>query len=245
MNYRGRIKKLGRSLIACMDFSSKEPSINEHCTEFEVNNWLLSDFVLAKLIPTVGVRPFPLSELMMMSATVCRLRPTHIFEWGTHVGKSARVFYETTRCFKIECDIHSVDLPDHVAHIEHPGRRRGELVKNLDRIFLHQGDGLETALTIYHSLGGERRVLFFLDGDHSYESVKREIDGIIRSVKDAWIIVHDTFYQSKESGYNIGPYQAIEDSLPRIKTMYKIIAQNTGLPGIVLLYRKNDFSHPI
>lgn len=244
MNYRDRIKKLGRSLITYMDFSPKEPSLNEHCTEFEVNNWLISDFVLAKLIPTVGVRPFPISELMIMSGAVCRLRPTHIFEWGTHVGKSARVFYETTRFFKIECDIHSIDLPDHVAHIEHPGRRRGELVKNLDRIFLHQGDGLETALAIYHSLAGERRVLFFLDGDHSYESVRREIEGIISTVKDAWIVVHDTFYQSKEAGYNIGPYRAIEDSLRGIPTRYAQIAQNLGLPGMILLYRKGDSSQP-
>jgi cephalosporin hydroxylase len=240
MNYQGRMKELARSLIARIDIVSKEPSINEHCAEFEANNWVISDFVLANLYPIVGVRPFPLSELMIMSAAVCRLRPTHIFEWGTHVGKSARVFYETSRCFKIKCDIHSVDLPDNTAHIEHPGRRRGELVKDLDRIFLHQGDGLETALSIYNSLGGKRRVLFFLDGDHSYESVKREIDGIISTVNGAWIIVHDTFYQSEESGYNIGPYRAIEDSLQRSQIKYKQIMQNMGLPGMVLLYRNTN-----
>ena len=81
--------------------STTSPAKNPACAEFDVDNWAVSRFVLANLIPAVGVEPFPLHELMLMSAAVCRLRPPQIFEWGTHVGKSARVFYECTRHYGI------------------------------------------------------------------------------------------------------------------------------------------------
>ena len=90
----------------------RDPNVNTHCTEFEINNWVISDFIVNCLVPIVGVHPFPLNELQLMVGTVCRFQPTHIFEWGTNIGKSARIFYETTNSFKIDAEIHSIDLPD-------------------------------------------------------------------------------------------------------------------------------------
>ncbi|MDQ3112117.1 MAG: hypothetical protein M3R17_19715, partial [Bacteroidota bacterium] len=72
----------------------KDPSLNENASEFEVNNWVVSEFVIDKLVPAVGMHPFPINELMLMTASVCRFKPELIFEWGTNIGKSARVFYE-------------------------------------------------------------------------------------------------------------------------------------------------------
>ena len=60
--------------------------------EFEVNNWIISEFIVEKLVPVVGVHPFPLDELSLMTAAVCRFQPELIFEWGTNIGKSARIF---------------------------------------------------------------------------------------------------------------------------------------------------------
>jgi cephalosporin hydroxylase len=234
------VKKINQRARAQLELVFSEASINIGCTEFEVNNWVISNFVLSKLLPIVGVRPFPLNELMIMSGAVCRLKPTHIFEWGTHIGKSARIFYETTKYFKIECEVHSVDLPDDVAHAEHPRSRRGELVKKINSVFLYQGDGLDTSLRVYNLIKDNKRVLFFLDGDHRYESVRRELDGIISRIPEAWIIVHDTFYQSETALYNIGPYKAVEDSLRKVGPRYKTIIQNMGLPGMILLYLGNE-----
>ena len=121
------------------------PLINAHCREFEVNKWALSEFIVRRLLPVVGIHPFPLDELLLMSAAVCRMRPRHIFEWGTHVGKSARIFYETSRWLGLDTTIHSIDLPDHVPHAEHPGVQRGMMVRGLASVRLYQGDGLETA----------------------------------------------------------------------------------------------------
>ena len=217
---------------------TKEASINPNLGEFEVDNWMLSRFVVKKLLPAVGYRPFPLTELMLMSGTVCRFRPTHIFEWGTHIGKSARVFYETATYFKINTEIHSIDLPDDVSHGEHPKDKRGKLVKGKKNVFLHQGDGLNTSLSIAKGVKGEFSPLFYVDGDHSYESVKRELEGIIDNVPNATILLHDTFYQSEDSGYNVGPFQAIEDVLDAHPGHgYSRIDTKTGLPGMTLLYK--------
>lgn len=204
---------------------------------FEVDNWVISRFVVKKLIPIVGYSPFPLSELCLLSSSICFFKPTHIFEWGTHIGKSTRVFHETTKYFNIDTEIHSIDLPDNITHVEHPGYKRGKLVKKCKNVTLHQGDGLDKSLEIIKNISGDFNPLFYIDGDHSYESVKRELQGIVEKVPNATILLHDTFYQSEESGYNIGPHKAISEILSQPNINYKKIELTTGLPGITLLYK--------
>lgn len=213
------------------------PVVNDDCSEFEVNNWLISEFVLKKIIPILGIKPYPINELLLMVAAVCRLKPLYIFEWGTHVGKSTRIFYETCAYFNIKTIIHSVDLPDDIEHIEHPKDQRGKLVRGFDQVILHQGDGLNTAIEICKENSIKKNVLFFLDGDHEYQSVKRELMGIMKNVPEANILIHDTFYQSSKSGYNIGPFKAINVVLKLLPNSYKVFSTKTGLPGMTLLYK--------
>jgi cephalosporin hydroxylase len=215
----------------------RNPAVNINCRKFEVDNWLISEFILDKIIPVVGTRPYPLNELSLMVAAVCRLKPEYIFEWGTFIGSSARVFYETCAYFNIKTVIHSIDLPDNVEHKEHPKGERGRLVKDINQVILHQGDGLTTALEICKQNRINKRVLFFLDGDHGYKSVKRELMGIIKEIPQASILIHDTFYQSSKSGYNTGPFKAINAVLKLFPNKYNILSANTGLPGMTLLYK--------
>jgi cephalosporin hydroxylase len=229
-----KLGRLGRKVLVHPSFP--DPVLNGHCTEFEVDKWAISDFIVNRLIPIVGTHPYPLDELLLMAAALCRLKPTHVFEWGTHVGKSARIFFETSKAFGIATEIHSIDLPDASEHPEHPGRKRGLLVKDIPEVRLHQGDGLEESLKIVESLQGTVRPLFFLDGDHAYASVMRELVGIMTKVPDAAILLHDAFYQSAESGYNTGPYRAVVDALKSVPNRYERISANTGLPGMTLLY---------
>ena len=205
--------------------------------EFEVDNWKLSSFILRKVVPVVGAHPFPLNELLLMSAAVAWIKPTHIFDWGTHIGKSARIFYETCKFLEIETTIHSIDLPDDVDHKEHPHRTRGKLVRGKKNVLLHQGDGVNTSLHLCKELDKEARPLFYLDGDHSYETVYRELVSIIENVNKPAIILHDTFYQTAASGYNTGPFKAIEDALLKFPgIIFKRIDTNTGLPGMTFIY---------
>jgi cephalosporin hydroxylase len=197
----------------------------------------VSEFVLNTLVPIVGVHPFPLNELVLMVAAVCRLKPGRIYEWGTHLGKSARVFYETARHFGLDVEIHSVDLPDHVLHQEHPGHQRGMLVKGLQDVHLHQGDGLSVCLDIQAQAATPKQTLIFIDGDHSYASVRRELAGIMNGIPEAHILLHDTFFQSSESGYNVGPYRAISEAITETDVRYRLLSTQTGLPGMTLLYQ--------
>lgn len=212
-----------------------DPVMNQRSSCFEVDNWVISDFVVRVLVPVVGTHPFPLNELMLMTSAVCRFRPSHIFEWGTHVGKSARVFYETAKAFRIQTKIHSVDLPDETHHVEHPQEMRGMLVRGIKGITLHQGDGLTVSMEILSYAPSPNRPLFFLDGDHAYESVKRELDAITASCPGTPILVHDTFFQSEDSGYNVGPSMAVSEILEGSTNKYVSITANTGLPGMTLL----------
>lgn len=213
-----------------------DPTKNPQCTEFEIDAWQVSTFVLERLVPLVGTHPFPLHELMLMAGTVCRIRPSHIFEWGTHIGKSARAFYEITRFFGIPCQIHSVDLPDDAQHVEHPSKERGRMVRGLAGVHLHQGDGVEMALDIWRNAGRPERVLFLVDGDHAEESVERELGAIVREVPRPAVLLHDTFYQSSQSGYNVGPHRAIMRVLADHPGRFKRIDSGLGLPGLALVY---------
>lgn len=234
---RKRIGALLRLAGRKPPLSAADPVKNPDCSEFEVDNWALSRFLLTKLIPIVGVEPFPLHELMLMCAATCRLRPTQIFEWGTHVGKSARVFYECAQHYGIPMQIHSVDLPDDARHVEHPGEIRGALVRGLPGVLLHQGDGIDVSLSLWRKGGGAPPPLFFIDGDHAYESVLRELSAVAAEIPNASILLHDTFYQSNGSGYNVGPHRAIEEVLRAHAGRYRRIDSGLGLPGMTLLYQ--------
>jgi cephalosporin hydroxylase len=227
-------KFLGRSSRTAV--SRSNPMKNPGCTQFEVDAWQLSGFVLERLVPVVGIHPFPLTELMLLAGAVCRQRPSHIFEWGTHIGKSARAFYEITSYYGIPSEIHSVDLPDETEHVEHPSSERGRMVRGLDRVHLHQGDGVDTSLAIWRKAAEPNSVLFFVDGDHAEKSVYRELSAIVGAVAKPAVLLHDAFYQSPESSYNVGPYQAIERVLAEHRGRFKRLDTGLGLPGMTLLY---------
>ena len=216
--------------------STPNPSKNPDCSEFEVDAWELSRYLVSELVPIVGMHPFPLHELMLMCAAVCRLRPAQVYEWGTHLGKSARVFHECAKHYKIPLEIHSVDLPDTAEHVEHPGNARGMLVRGLPNVHLHQGDGIDMSLAIWRSAGRSPAPLFYVDGDHAYESVLRELSAVAAEIPGASVLLHDTFYQSAESGYNVGPHRAIEEVLQAHPGRYRRLDSGLGLPGMTLLY---------
>ena len=211
------------------------PVRNAGAAVFEVDLWTLSQFLIDRIVPLLGVHPYPLNEQLLMVAAACRIRPGVVFDWGTHIGASARLFHECSKAFDLVYDIHSIDLPADASHVEHPGEQHGRLVRGLAGVHLHRGDGVAVALEQWDRLGRPSRPLFFLDGDHAYESVLRELGAIFDTVADASVLAHDTFYQSAESGYNVGPARAIEDVVARFPGRFTTITSGLGLPGMTLL----------
>ena len=224
-----------KNLIKLRIINKNNFYINNDLELFEINNSEVSKLIQKKIVPLVGCSTYPLNEIMLMVGSVVRFNPTHIFEWGTHVGKSARIFYETIKFLNLQTEIISIDLPDNEYHQEHPGLRRGKFVKNKKNVKLYQGDGLKKSLEIYLNLKN-CRPLFFLDGDHQYDTVSRELSEIIKNVKNPKILIHDTFFQ-KNSSYNTGPYMAILNLEKKYKKKFKIIHTMTGLPGMTLVYK--------
>lgn len=215
-----------------------DPAKNKNCTEFEVDNWIVSEFVVDRLLPVIGHHPYPLPELTLIAGTVAYFKPKLICEWGTHIGKASRAFYEICQGFNIDAEIHTIDLPDEVEHVEHPHESRGLLIKDIPSIRQHLGDGVDTAVKIYSDNGKPIPALFFVDGDHSYETVKRELTTILQRVEKPIILAHDTFYQSRQAEYNIGPFQAINDIFGERKE-FTILSTKIGLPGMSLIYPRN------
>lgn len=200
----------------------------------ESDKWALSVFVMDTLVPIVGIHPYPLDELLFMCSTIAYFKPGIIIEWGTHLGKSARVFYETTRFLGLSTPIHTIDLPPESPHVENISSlaRRGHYIGKLP-VYLHLGDGLTIARSV---LAKARDVLpvVFLDGDHSYDAVKRELDGLISSAPQAVVLVHDTFLQGPEAEYNCGPFEALSEF--SIEHGIPVFSTALGLPGMSLAY---------
>lgn len=231
---RAIIRRLGRKPQEPTN-SWSDPIRNPNASEFEVDLWTLSRFVLERIVPVVGAHPYPLNELLLMTAAACRLKPSVVFDWGTHIGASARIFFECDQAFKLGYEIHSIDLPPNAIHVEHPGQEHGRLVRGLPKVHLHRGNGVKVALSQWQTLGRPRRPLFFVDGDHAYESVYGELNEIFSTIPDASALAHDTFFQSGESNYNVGPARAIEEIVAKFPTRFRVVNSGLGLPGMTLL----------
>ena len=200
----------------------------------EADKWALSEFVVRRLVPIIGVRPYPIDEQLFMCSAVSYFNPDLIVEWGTHMGVSARIFYETTRFLGRETEIHSVDLPQDAVHQENiaAAENRARYVRGLP-VTLHEGDGVTIARAVY-AAARPRRVLFFLDGDHEYDTVRRELEGVRQLAPSAAVLLHDAFNQGPQSGYNTGPYRALQEFAARESVPVESTA--LGLPGMSLTY---------
>jgi len=78
-----------------------------------------------------------------------------------------------------------------------------------------KGDGVTTALAEFVRLGGPERSVFFLDGDHSYTAVTRELQEIAAAAPRAVILVHDTSHPVEDTE------SAVEDFLSREGEAYR------------------------
>jgi cephalosporin hydroxylase len=226
----------GRFYARIKPISRSNPAIKFNEGYLEVNSLELSKYVVRRLVPIVGYKPFPLTELSLMTAAVCYFSPDLIFEWGTNIGVSARVFSDIISFFNITSHIYSIDLPNNMHHTEHPHQLRGYLVRNRKHVSLLQADGPSEAIKVWRKNGSPAGCLFFLDGDHSYDSVLKELHLIDKSVLQPRFLVHDTFLQISDSGYNIGPRTAVDDFLSSSPNKYNRVSLDISKPGMTLLY---------
>ena len=195
----------------------------------EADKWALSEFVLDRLVPIVGVRPYPLDELLLMATAFQYHLPDVVIDIGTHVGKSARIWFELARHFQSETTIHTVDICD-PNHPEYPGNSLGKFIRGTN-VQQHVQDGYACACDLIAE-NPTASFLIFLDSDHEYENVRRELE-LVKKMESGCLLDHDTFCQPG-SHYNHGPYLAIQDCVvgSPVKQVFHL---QTGLPGMSYL----------
>lgn len=143
-------------------------------------------------VRSIGLPAYGDDEVVFVADVMKRHRPTHVFEWGTNVGASARLFYECARILGFPCEVHTTELPIELAHLDrdHPGHRYGQWIKELP-IHTYRGDGLMESLRLNDYLLPERP-LFFLDGSHEHMTVLGELTWVSWAAPKAVLLVHDT-----------------------------------------------------
>jgi hypothetical protein len=153
---------------------SKTEHLLESSHPLSRSSLLSSKFVVESLVGRVGHWPYPPGELQLMTIVMLWWQPDMIFEWGTNVGNSARIFHWIAEAFEIDTQIHSIDLPPDVSHAENVRELRGLLVRDFSDVHLHLGDGVNKALELCVALKPQKP-MFYVDGDHSAETVTREL----------------------------------------------------------------------
>lgn len=219
---------LGFILQGRDEFGSEPLQADMRPKLLEINKWTTSRVVL-DLVKIVGYHPYPCDEMLLMVAAFRYHDPDIVIDLGTHEGKSARVWWELSRRYKRTTFVHTVDILD-PKHPEYPGKRLGKFISDTS-VVQHIGDSYECASDLIRN-DPDSVFLLFLDADHRYESVRRELE-LLKLIKQGAVLVHDTFYQP-DSNYNHGPYLAILDFLTTTKVK-QVIHLQTGLPGMSYL----------
>jgi cephalosporin hydroxylase len=195
----------------------------------EADKWALSEVVIDRLVPIVGVRPYPLDELLLMATAFQYHLPDVVIDIGTHVGKSARIWFELARYFQSGTTVHTVDKCD-PNHPEYPGSSLGKFIRGTP-VKQHVQDGYACACDLIAE-NPTAGFLIFLDSDHEYQNVRRELE-LVKKIQRGCLLVHDTFYQPG-SHYNHGPYLAIQDCVVEAPVR-QVFHLQTGLPGMSYL----------
>ena len=149
------------------------------------------------------VRPFQIrEELKLLLGILSRLKPKVILEIGTAQGGTLFLF---ARIADPNAELISIDLPGQEMGTGY-GRWRIPLYKAFarpgQRIQLFQADSHlhETFDRVTTAFGPTEVDLLFIDGDHTYEGVRKDFDMYSPLVRDGGIIVlHDIVHHPPEA----------------------------------------------
>jgi hypothetical protein len=87
------------------------------------------------------------------------------------------------------------------------------------------------------------RPLFFVDGDHSYKSVIREITGLIPVQEEFHLLAHDTFVQKPDvKGQSRESWVGCPTALELAAQDYRWLNVGFGNPGMAYLWGRGRYS---
>jgi cephalosporin hydroxylase len=138
-------------------------------------------------------------ERAALEGLLCQLRPRLAIEIGTAEGGSL------ARLAEHSDEVHSFDLI-----------LPSEQLRELSNVTLHTGDGHELLPKLLSRLSDAGRSVDFalVDGDHSAEGVRRDVEDLLDSpaVGNTVIVVHDTMNETVRAGLE----QVRYDGYPKV-----------------------------
>ena len=151
----------------------------------------MSAEALVAKVEELGLLGYTPPEVTFLYETMETLRPGIIVEWGTNVGYSARILYEAKVLLGLRTAVHSVDIAREapILRPEDEGKERGHHVQGLN-VALHVGHGAQEAVSIT-AMSGRARPLFFVDDNHGYDMLSRDLEMLARDTPLAVLVVHD------------------------------------------------------
>ncbi len=159
----------------------------------------------AGLMKPIQVR----SEILGLLKKIKEIKPSNILEIGTANGGTLFLF---TRVATQNARIMSIDLPGGEFGGGYPGWKssfyKSFALSNQEIILLRADSHDDKTLNQIKDLAGENSLDFlFIDGDHTYEGVKKDFEMYIHLVKPGGIIAfHDIVPHPPESGREISRF---------------------------------------
>ena len=124
-----------------------------------------------------------LNEYPIFFSLIAQFKPANVVECGTCNGASALVYAVALHLSEVDGKVYTFDIVN-----------RGWLDANTnfaDRVVHHLGSFSEIAAPVIETLN-DKPLLYFIDGDHSYEGCKADVEAIKPFLKAGDVIVfHD------------------------------------------------------
>jgi cephalosporin hydroxylase len=205
------------------------------------SNWDLNapESLLSFALGCQGIHSMQVeSELIKFAEIIRKQRPKAFLEIGTRNGGT---FFVLCRLSDPHAIVISLDLPGGkfgggytpfqipvIRHMRKPGQRI-----HLLRADSHQADTKKRA---EDALGECRLDLLFIDGDHSYDGVKRDFEMYSPLVKDGGLVVFHDIVEISDS--TIGVHRFWNEIKPDYKHQEIIENPKQGWGGIGILHFK-------
>jgi predicted O-methyltransferase YrrM len=173
------------------------------------------------------------SEIRSALETIEELRPKHILEIGTAAGGT---FFLLARAAHPEATIISLDLPGGefgggYANWKTQVFRRAVLKGQIPHFIRSDSHSIESLEQVRGILGGAPLDVLFIDGDHTYEGVKRDFELYAPLVRrGGMVVLHDIAQHLPNSACNVRLYW--KDLQSRYPVREIIESENQGWAGI-------------
>lgn len=197
-------------------------------------NFALNDFIVGKLIKPGQIQ----EEILECLKIVDKIKPKIVLEIGTAGGGTLFLF---SRVASEDATIISIDLPGGEFGRGYPKwkiplYKAFKLPKQKLHLIRGNSHHQETLGKLKELLGGEKLDFVFIDGDHTYEGVKKDFEMYSPLVKAGAIIAfHDIIVYPPEDGCEVDKLWSELKRNYNHREIIKEPKQNWGGIGMVYL----------